>query len=308
MADYYRSLGIEPSATIEEINAVIDEKINEKLYEVRSQSDQKIIGKLNHEIENLEQIREVLTKNTKQTLVGGVSDLERPSGIAFTPAKFPNEASSDVSLDRWICSNGNCGIANPVGARFCQACNTLIGIVCPNPSCGRIVKKDVSFCMHCGVDIKQGIKERRRQIEQLWQSRQRGEIDSYDAKIEDVHLRIRDLEKNPPEANSGCLSSKIAWSIGLYFLLGSINVLIYFPNRELPPPPLTLATCATSIVLAFLISSVIKGVASRSAAGDMQENLRPQINILEDSKRRIATLTFNNSSEYAEIKRNGWES
>ena len=165
MTTYYEFLEIDPSASRNEIENMIDEKY-EKWRQLVTHHDPQVVANANQALLSLEKIRGVLMDGDKKAdydaSLENSGGLEDPDAVHVTnpflamapPSlrkKAPAEqAAAERRVDAWICTNNKCNTANAVGEKFCAKCGTVIGQRCPQ--CGDLVEFSAKFCSSCGVN------------------------------------------------------------------------------------------------------------------------------------------------------------
>lgn len=205
MANYYEMLNISPSASISEIEAVLDEQYN-KWRRLVTHHDPQIVEKANRSLRVLEQIRETLTNTANRKIydqslnVGGLADpdavlksMGTGGSTSMTPpppqSQSPKVAAS-TTVEHWVCAK--CDTANKVGTVYCTKCGNAVGQRCPQ--CNEIIAIDAKFCSGCGIDVIQKKRELIEQATEAWKNDQKHRIEQYRTQIKDHQSTIRKLE------------------------------------------------------------------------------------------------------------------
>jgi len=164
MASYYEVLKLTPTASVEEIQAAIDEQYNQFLHLVNHQNPE-VVEQANRALRQLEQIRVTLTDTDKRIVYdqslnfGGLADpgaILASAGIAgpLTPPAPQPVAEEDANLKAWKCNQ--CGKANRVGSKICSKCGIVLARDCPN-GCGNVVHLSDTYCSNCGGSVAEGL-------------------------------------------------------------------------------------------------------------------------------------------------------
>ena len=136
MTTYYEILGLSPTASGAEIEAVLDTAYN-KWRRLVTHHDPKVVEEANHSLRTLQQIRATLTDPAKRAAydqslnVGGLADPEallraaQPAPATTPQTPPPAPARTEKRADAWVCRK--CNMANAVGLQFCSDCGNEMG-------------------------------------------------------------------------------------------------------------------------------------------------------------------------------------
>jgi hypothetical protein len=205
MTTYYEILQIQPTASIAEIQAAVDEQYNQ-WRRLTTHHDPIVVNQANQALQALETIRSTLTDPGKRTvydsaiglngIIGGVADpglilkqsssksviSTSPKSPPTQPVQFTGPSASIQRMDAWICPK--CHKSNSTGAQFCEGCGNRIGDSCPK--CGKITELVNAYCPACGAD-----KKAFSQMKTLL----RNEIKDFESRILAIQTEIQFLER-----------------------------------------------------------------------------------------------------------------
>jgi hypothetical protein len=169
MTSYYDKLGISPTASKEEIQAIIDTNYNQ-VRRLVNHHDPNVVNQANQALLILEQSRLTLLDPDKRAaydaslgigavMVGGVADpsMAGQAQPAPYPTMMPAPAApaaqrtaygmQPAAVVGWTCEH--CATTNPTGTMFCTSCGKEVGRICPN--CQAAYEARSRFCPSCGV-------------------------------------------------------------------------------------------------------------------------------------------------------------
>lgn len=245
MPSYYEVLKLESNASVDFIEAAIDERYNE-FRRLVNHHDPNVVEQANRALRQLEDIRSTLTNPEKRALYdqslsfGGLADptailqgISSGTGFATPPPPKPAR-EDDPGLTAWKCSQ--CGKSNRVGSKTCSNCGNVLARECPN-LCGSVVLLGEKYCSNCGKSVEEALGKLQFEFERA----QKAFVDDLRSKIQSKRNELNRL--------SGFSNSIPMWGANqeLNTLTGeTVN---------------TAAGCAPSLVI-FIAASIVAGFAN----------------------------------------------
>lgn len=174
MTSYYEVLALDSNATIEVIEAAIDDRYNQ-YRQLVNHLDPNVVEQANRALRQLEEIRATLTNVDKRALYdqtisfGGLADptailqASNPN-LAVAAPPYPRVPRSDgTDVSAWKCNQ--CGKVNRIGSKTCSNCGTTLARNCPG-FCGNVVLLGEKYCSNCGMSVEEGLAKLQIEFEQ----------------------------------------------------------------------------------------------------------------------------------------------